>query len=140
MASRRTPDSSTRTSKPAAVPPTKAPKKSSEVKTASAGAAATAADVAKTATPSAGDAPSGGGVASSRAPAKGGAKPKATKSTATSAKMQVSEDTRRAMIAESAYLRAERRGFASGGEVEDWIAAEQEVNALLNANTGASSQ
>jgi hypothetical protein len=47
---------------------------------------------------------------------------------------------RRAMIAESAYLRAERRGFAPGGEAEDWVAAEKEVDALLNANTGASPQ
>jgi Protein of unknown function (DUF2934) len=45
----------------------------------------------------------------------------------------VSEDARRAMIAQAAYLRAERRGFASGGEVEDWLAAEAEVDALLRA-------
>jgi hypothetical protein len=38
------------------------------------------------------------------------------------------------MIAESAYLRAERRGFAPGGELEDWMAAEREVDALLSAN------
>jgi hypothetical protein len=55
-------------------------------------------------------------------------------------KMQVSEDTRRAMIAESAYLRAERRGFAPGGEADDWVAAEKEVDSLLNANTDASPQ
>jgi hypothetical protein len=54
--------------------------------------------------------------------------------------MQVSEDTRRAMVAESAYLRAERRGFAPGGEVDDWVAAEKEVDALLNANTRGSPQ
>jgi hypothetical protein len=41
---------------------------------------------------------------------------------------------RRAMIAEAAYLRAERRGFAPGGEVEDWLAAEREVDALLAAD------
>lgn len=45
----------------------------------------------------------------------------------------VSEDARRAMIAQAAYLRAERRGFASGDEVEDWLAAEAEVDALLRA-------
>lgn len=45
----------------------------------------------------------------------------------------VSEDARRAMIAQAAYLRAERRGFAPGGEVEDWLAAEAEVDALLRA-------
>ena len=45
----------------------------------------------------------------------------------------VSEDERRGMIAYSAYLRAERRGFAPGGEALDWLLAEQEVDALLNA-------
>jgi hypothetical protein len=37
------------------------------------------------------------------------------------------------MIAEGAYLRAERRGFAPGHEQEDWLAAEAEVDALLKA-------
>lgn len=45
----------------------------------------------------------------------------------------VSEEARRAMIEQAAYLRAERRGFAPGGEVEDWLAAEAEVDALLRA-------
>jgi hypothetical protein len=31
------------------------------------------------------------------------------------------------MIAEAAYYRAEQRGFAPGGEFEDWLAAEAEV-------------
>lgn len=48
----------------------------------------------------------------------------------------VSEETRRSMIAQAAYLRAERRGFAAGGEVEDWLAAEAEVDALLRAGHG----
>jgi hypothetical protein len=43
----------------------------------------------------------------------------------------VSEDLRRAMIAEAAYFHAERREFAPGGEVQDWLAAETEVDALL---------
>ena len=51
---------------------------------------------------------------------------------------QVSPDTRRAMIAESAFLRAERRGFAPGNEEEDWCAAEREVDALLSAGSSAS--
>ena len=34
-------------------------------------------------------------------------------------------------IAEAAYFRAEARGFAPGGEVEDWIAAEAEVDARI---------
>ena len=52
----------------------------------------------------------------------------------------ISEDVRRGMIAEGAYLRAERRGFAPGHEEEDWLAAETEVDALLKARSGATSQ
>ena len=33
------------------------------------------------------------------------------------------------MIAKAAYYRALQRGFASGCEVEDWLAAEQEIMA-----------
>lgn len=47
--------------------------------------------------------------------------------------IRVSTDERRAMIAQAAYLRAERRGFVPGGEVEDWLAAESEVDALLKS-------
>lgn len=36
-------------------------------------------------------------------------------------------DAQRAMIAELAYFRAERRGFAPGGELQDWLEAEAEV-------------
>ncbi|MDH5263557.1 MAG: DUF2934 domain-containing protein [Betaproteobacteria bacterium] len=35
---------------------------------------------------------------------------------------------RQRMIAEAAYYRAERRGFAPGGEAEDWYAAEAEID------------
>jgi hypothetical protein len=44
------------------------------------------------------------------------------------------------MIAEAACLRAERRGFSPGGEHEDWLAAEAEVDALLKARHGGTSQ
>jgi hypothetical protein len=37
-------------------------------------------------------------------------------------------DSREARIAEAAYWRAERRGFAPGGELEDWLQAEREVD------------
>ena len=50
---------------------------------------------------------------------------------------KVSFDERRGMIAKAAYLRAERRGFAAGGEAEDWLAAEQEIDALLGGAAGA---
>jgi hypothetical protein len=36
---------------------------------------------------------------------------------------------RRAMIAEAAYYRAERRGFAPGFELEDWLLSESELAA-----------
>ena len=39
--------------------------------------------------------------------------------------------TRAALIAEAAYFRAEKRGFAPGHETEDWLAAESEVDARL---------
>jgi hypothetical protein len=35
---------------------------------------------------------------------------------------------RAARIAEAAYWRAERRGFAAGQELDDWLAAEKEVD------------
>ena len=35
------------------------------------------------------------------------------------------------MIAEAAYFRAERRGFVAGSELQDWLAAEIEVDELL---------
>jgi hypothetical protein len=40
------------------------------------------------------------------------------------------------MIALSAYLRGERRGFGPGGEAEDWLAAEKEIDALLSGSSG----
>jgi hypothetical protein len=56
--------------------------------------------------------------------------------------IEISEDVRRGMIAEAAYLRAERRGFSGGHEKEreDWVAAEAEVDALLKAGHGSSAQ
>jgi hypothetical protein len=36
------------------------------------------------------------------------------------------EELRR-LIKQAAYRRAEQRGFAAGGELEDWLAAEREV-------------
>jgi hypothetical protein len=37
-------------------------------------------------------------------------------------------------IAEAAYLRAEQRGFEPGHEVDDWLEAEREVDALLSSD------
>lgn len=38
---------------------------------------------------------------------------------------------REAMIAESAYFRSAHRGFEPGHEVDDWLAAESEIDAAL---------
>lgn len=46
-------------------------------------------------------------------------------------KARTEGEDRLRMIAEAAYFRAEQRGFAPGRELEDWLAAEIEVDALL---------
>lgn len=38
---------------------------------------------------------------------------------------------RRAMVAQAAYFRAEQRGFAPGHALEDWAAAEREIERML---------
>jgi hypothetical protein len=38
---------------------------------------------------------------------------------------------RSAIIAQAAYFRAQKRGFDPAHEVEDWLAAEQELEGLL---------
>lgn len=42
-------------------------------------------------------------------------------------------EERQRFIAEAAYFKAERRGFAKGGDVDDWIEAEAEIDALLDS-------
>ena len=39
----------------------------------------------------------------------------------------ISPTQRQAMIAEAAYYKAERRGFAPGWELQDWLEAEGEI-------------
>jgi hypothetical protein len=41
------------------------------------------------------------------------------------------DETREELIALAAYYRAERRGFEPGGELQDWLAAEAEVDEAL---------
>jgi len=43
----------------------------------------------------------------------------------------VSEEERRRLIAEVAYMRAQARGFYGGDPMDDWLAAEREVNRQL---------
>lgn len=49
--------------------------------------------------------------------------------------LPVSTEERRRMVAEAAYFRAARRDFTPGGEFEDWVAAEAEVERLLSGDT-----
>jgi len=43
----------------------------------------------------------------------------------------LSPEQRRAMIAEAAYFKAERRGFVGGDPAQDWREAEAEIDARL---------
>ena len=52
--------------------------------------------------------------------------PATTKSTAHS--NGIDADIRRQLVAAEAYFLAERRGFAAGHELEDWVAAEAAVD------------
>ena len=44
-----------------------------------------------------------------------------------------SAERRRTMIAEAAYYIAEKRGFETGRDVEDWLLAEKQIDAKLSA-------
>jgi hypothetical protein len=44
------------------------------------------------------------------------------------------DEKRLAAIAEAAYYRAETRGFAPGGEMDDWLAAERQFDADRGAD------
>lgn len=45
--------------------------------------------------------------------------------------IRLSEEAKSRMIATAAYFRAERRGFAPGGELQDWLEAERDVERQL---------
>ncbi len=47
-------------------------------------------------------------------------------------KSTVTAEERQRMIAEAAYLRAERRGFVGGDPAEDWLSAEAEIDQILS--------
>lgn len=66
--------------------------------------------------------------------AAGRRKPRArVKAAKAPAPQAVTAERRLVLIAEAAYYRAERRGFQPGGEMADWLEAEAEVEALLQA-------
>lgn len=44
----------------------------------------------------------------------------------------IDPELRRRLVAAEAYFFAERRGFAGGNEIEDWVAAEILVDSRLN--------
>jgi hypothetical protein len=52
----------------------------------------------------------------------------------TGANLKLKGEDRQLLIAEAAYFRAERRGFQPGRELEDWLAAEIEIDALLGGD------
>ncbi len=58
------------------------------------------------------------------------AKPKAEKKAAQKAR-KITAEERHQLIAEAAYIRAEKRGFQGGDPVVDWLEAEQEVEQRL---------
>ena len=43
----------------------------------------------------------------------------------------INREQRQAMICEAAYFMAERRGLRAGHELEDWLAAEQQIDLVL---------
>ena len=51
-----------------------------------------------------------------------------------------SADQKRRMIAEAAYYRAEKRGFANSDPVQDWLAAEAEIDEYFEKLSGYETQ
>lgn len=58
-------------------------------------------------------------------------RPVAKRATAAGGKLKVTPEQRYSMVAEAAYYRAQQQGFM-GDPVQDWIAAEAEIAALLS--------
>lgn len=65
-------------------------------------------------------------------PAGAGKSPRGRVPARTVASSPIDSDVRRQMIAEAAYYRAERRGFDGDGDLDDWLAAESEIDRLLS--------
>jgi hypothetical protein len=51
---------------------------------------------------------------------------------------QTHQGDRHASIAQAAYFRSQDRGFVPGYELEDWLAAEEEIDRRLNGAGPAS--
>lgn len=66
------------------------------------------------------------------------AKAKATATVKTfPAKTAITAEDRHRLIAEAAYFRAEARGFCGGDPLEDWLAAEAEVDRARSEHRAA---
>jgi len=80
----------------------------------------------------------------SRSPKNGAVKTSVTKSakmprrTSSVVVPVIDPEYRRALIAEAAYFIAERRNFAPGNEVEDWLNAESAVDTALTLGVAPS--
>lgn len=51
----------------------------------------------------------------------------------------VSSEERRHLVSEAAYYRAQRRDFAPGYELDDWLEAEEEIETLLSRERATAS-
>lgn len=49
--------------------------------------------------------------------------------------VQLTPEERQRYVSEAAYFIAERRGFSTGGDVDDWLRAESEIDQLLAGTT-----
>jgi hypothetical protein len=77
-------------------------------------------------------APKPAGKPAARAPTKPRAARKPPRAAAVEAMpVGAGQADRLGMVAVAAYFRAERRGFAPGGEIENWLEAEAEIERLL---------
>lgn len=66
----------------------------------------------------------------SRKSAAGPARKKPARKTAKKVNRSSKPQERQQMIAVAAYYRAEARGFMAGGALQDWLAAEDEIDLL----------
>jgi hypothetical protein len=73
-------------------------------------------------------------VSIKKASPKKSVKNKSAEKSATLTGLKVTPEERWKMVAVAAYHRAEKRGFATGHELEDWTAAEQEIDAILHGS------
>jgi hypothetical protein len=58
----------------------------------------------------------------------------------TDSSTSLSAQDRLQMVESAAYFRAERRGFTPGRAIEDWLAAESEIDTLIAATAPAQRQ